>query len=50
MYEPWRIELEQLNLKLQEKEKENKKLMEENDMLKKQKIFLQEKCREIKRN
>ncbi len=40
MYEPWKIELEQLNLKLQEKEKENKKLTEENDMLKKQKTLL----------
>ena len=50
MCEPWKIELQQLNLKLEEKEKENKKLIEENDMLKKQKIFLQEKCKEIKRN
>ena len=50
MYEPWKIELEQLSLKLQKQEEENKKLIEENDMLKKQKIFLQEKCKEIKRN
>ncbi len=48
MYEPWKIELEQLSLKLQKQEEENKKLIEENEMLKKQKTFLQEKCREIK--
>ena len=50
MNETWKIELQKINLKLEKKEKKNKKLIEENDMLKKQKIFLQEKCKEIKRN
>jgi hypothetical protein len=49
MYEPWKIELKKMAEQLQLKEESLEKLKEENEMLKKQKVFLQSKCRE-KRN
>ena len=48
MYEPWKTELLKLDEKLKEANEKIKTLTEENTMLKKQKIFLQQKCREKK--